>query len=157
MVPPRRRSMMPRGSLTHCSVRGTAGRSIRKRPCGIHAFRAFSQYLPAELHALHPVCATAPNSESVHLSHLHRASAGQTHRLISMVQADRARVTFDSLGNRYGTTANGGASGLGTVWKYTSSGGLTQRRAWPPRSSLKRPYLHKARRNIKAQCNAKNP
>jgi uncharacterized repeat protein (TIGR03803 family) len=37
-----------------------------------------------------------------------------------------AGVTFDSQGNMYGTTTNGGASGLGTVWKYTSSAGLTQ-------------------------------
>ena len=37
-----------------------------------------------------------------------------------------AGVTFDSAGNMYGTTTNGGASGLGTVWKYTSSAGLTQ-------------------------------
>jgi uncharacterized repeat protein (TIGR03803 family) len=37
-----------------------------------------------------------------------------------------AGVTFDSLGNMYGTTSNGGASGFGTVWKYTSSAGLTQ-------------------------------
>src|ERR1700751_1774842 len=35
-------------------------------------------------------------------------------------------VSFDSHGNMYGTTTNGGASGLGTVWKYTSSAGLTQ-------------------------------
>ena len=35
-------------------------------------------------------------------------------------------VSFDSQGNMYGTTQNGGASGLGTVWKYTSSAGLTQ-------------------------------
>jgi uncharacterized repeat protein (TIGR03803 family) len=37
-----------------------------------------------------------------------------------------AGVSFDSQGNMYGTTENGGASGLGTVWKYTSSAGLTQ-------------------------------
>ena len=37
-----------------------------------------------------------------------------------------AGVTFDSLGNMYGTTSNGGASGFGNVWKYTSSAGLTQ-------------------------------
>jgi uncharacterized repeat protein (TIGR03803 family) len=35
-------------------------------------------------------------------------------------------VSFDSRGNMYGTTTNGGASGLGTVWKYTSSAELTQ-------------------------------
>src|SRR5246500_2254191 len=35
-------------------------------------------------------------------------------------------VSFDSQGNMYGTTQNGGTSGLGTVWKYTSSAGLTQ-------------------------------
>jgi uncharacterized repeat protein (TIGR03803 family) len=37
-----------------------------------------------------------------------------------------AGVSFDSQGNMYGTTQNGGASGFGTVWKYTSSAGLTQ-------------------------------
>jgi uncharacterized repeat protein (TIGR03803 family) len=37
-----------------------------------------------------------------------------------------AGVSFDSQGNMYGTTENGGASGFGTVWKYTSSAGLTQ-------------------------------
>jgi uncharacterized repeat protein (TIGR03803 family) len=37
-----------------------------------------------------------------------------------------AGVSFDSQGNMYGTTTNGGASGFGTVWKYTSSPGLTQ-------------------------------
>jgi uncharacterized repeat protein (TIGR03803 family) len=37
-----------------------------------------------------------------------------------------AGVSFDSQGNMYGTTTNGGASGFGTVWKYTSSAGLTQ-------------------------------
>jgi uncharacterized repeat protein (TIGR03803 family) len=37
-----------------------------------------------------------------------------------------AGVSFDSQWNMYGTTENGGASGFGTVWKYTSSAGLTQ-------------------------------
>jgi uncharacterized repeat protein (TIGR03803 family) len=37
-----------------------------------------------------------------------------------------AGVSFDSQGTMYGTTSNGGASGFGTVWKYTSGGGLTQ-------------------------------
>ena len=37
-----------------------------------------------------------------------------------------AGVSFDSQGNMFGTTENGGASGFGTVWKYTSSAGLTQ-------------------------------
>jgi uncharacterized repeat protein (TIGR03803 family) len=37
-----------------------------------------------------------------------------------------AGVMFDSQGNMYGTTSGGGgASGLGTIWKYTPSAGLT--------------------------------
>jgi uncharacterized repeat protein (TIGR03803 family) len=33
-----------------------------------------------------------------------------------------AGITFDLAGNKYGTTFEGGANGLGTVWEITASG-----------------------------------
>jgi uncharacterized repeat protein (TIGR03803 family) len=96
--------------------------ALKEAVMAVPSFRTFSSFLAVMLFALG---ITAFNATLMHAQ-----SYCGPNTVVNFNSSNGAYpyagVSFDSQGNMYGTTENGGPSGFGTVWKYTSSAGLTQ-------------------------------